>query len=321
MLKEQLPILINEAIAELLPTWLEACITILAQRDVGLELKESGRAGWEKLALRREIIKVRPRTCPFRSSSLLIFTFVDFQTLSSVLRSFPRALTSKTLSAFLPLAISHLSSLLPFHLQYFVSTTSDASPPPAPADQTESDVTIEQVVSPLIDLLSELTRAGKLRSGWISEVVPPQAKGIKSKSKASPEAKETEAMEGAISAVLGFTQMTTEDVRPPQLFFFFAGRALTGPQLGKEENWASDPNAFVADEDDETDLYSLRIAGHDFISVSLLLSFSSKHAQRLTRTSAADPDRALPATGVSRASVGHPLARLCIRHRTSQRQP
>lgn len=35
----------------------------------------------------------------------------------------------------------------------------------------------------------------------------------------------------------------------------------------QEDNWINDPNAFVADEDDEMDTYSLRIAGHDFISV------------------------------------------------------
>jgi hypothetical protein len=34
------------------------------------------------------------------------------------------------------------------------------------------------------------------------------------------------------------------------------------------EVWVDDPNAFVADEDDEADAYSLRTAGFDLLGVS-----------------------------------------------------
>ncbi|CAE6421477.1 unnamed protein product [Rhizoctonia solani] len=51
------------------------------------------------------------------------------------------------------------------------------------------------------------------------------------------------ALQNYIEVVAGWSQMTQED----------------------EENWTSNPNAFVADEDDETGLFSLRIAGFDLV--------------------------------------------------------
>jgi hypothetical protein len=37
------------------------------------------------------------------------------------------------------------------------------------------------------------------------------------------------------------------------------------------EVWVDDPNAFVADEDDEADAYSLRTAGFDLLGVGHIL--------------------------------------------------
>ncbi|CAE6414438.1 unnamed protein product [Rhizoctonia solani] len=51
------------------------------------------------------------------------------------------------------------------------------------------------------------------------------------------------ALQNYIEMVAGWSQMTEED----------------------EENWTNNPNAFVADEDDETGLFSLRIAGFDLV--------------------------------------------------------
>ncbi|ELU41145.1 importin-9 [Rhizoctonia solani AG-1 IA] len=51
------------------------------------------------------------------------------------------------------------------------------------------------------------------------------------------------ALQNYIEAVAGWSQMTQDD----------------------EENWSNNPNAFVADEDDETGLFSLRIAGFDLV--------------------------------------------------------
>ncbi|KAH7338870.1 ARM repeat-containing protein [Rhizoctonia solani] len=51
------------------------------------------------------------------------------------------------------------------------------------------------------------------------------------------------ALQSYIEMVAGWSQMTEED----------------------EENWTNNPNAFVADEDDETGLFSLRIAGFDLV--------------------------------------------------------
>ncbi|CAK5264338.1 unnamed protein product, partial [Mycena citricolor] len=51
-------------------------------------------------------------------------------------------------------------------------------------------------------------------------------------------------LEAFVGAVFNYLQMTCED----------------------EENWASDPNAFVAQEDDQTQAYSVRVAGFDLLS-------------------------------------------------------
>ncbi|KAG9127317.1 hypothetical protein FRC07_014850 [Ceratobasidium sp. 392] len=51
------------------------------------------------------------------------------------------------------------------------------------------------------------------------------------------------ALQSYIEMVASWAQMTEED----------------------EENWSSNPNAFVAEEDDETELFSLRIAGFDLV--------------------------------------------------------
>lgn len=39
----------------------------------------------------------------------------------------------------------------------------------------------------------------------------------------------------------------------------------------KEDSWASDPNAFVADEDDEMVSYNVRAAAIDFVAVRSFL--------------------------------------------------
>lgn len=155
------------------------------------------------------------------------------QTLDTIFRSFPRTLPATLLITILPLTVSHLTRLLPFHTLYSLSSTSDATPPAStdPSASSEDDITIEQVVCPIIDFLTEITRAGKLVKGWTE----------------ARQEKETMALKEVVGAVLGFTMMTTDE----------------------EEEWANDPNAFVMEEDDETDLYSLRIAGHDFISTLL----------------------------------------------------
>jgi hypothetical protein len=220
MLKELLPTLVNDTVSNVLPSWLEAFVVLLGQSDVGQELREQGRDGWNGLAIRRE----------------------SFKTLISLHRSFPRSMTPPFLATLLPLAVSHLTSLLPIFTSHSISSTSDEAPPSLHADDpAEEEVTIEQVVSPVIDLLSELTRGGKMASGWIEG--EPKKKKIGA---GGDGGKESQLLIEVVGAVLGFTQMTVED----------------------EETWVNDPNAFVADEDDETDLYSIRIAGHDFISVS-----------------------------------------------------
>lgn len=49
-------------------------------------------------------------------------------------------------------------------------------------------------------------------------------------------------------------------------------RYNTNMRLPKEETWASNANVFVAQEDDVTQSYSVRVAGFDLLSVGMLSS-------------------------------------------------
>lgn len=39
----------------------------------------------------------------------------------------------------------------------------------------------------------------------------------------------------------------------------------------QEEEWMDDANAFIEDDDEETEQYGLRVTGHDLIGVGLLV--------------------------------------------------
>lgn len=193
---------------------------------------------------------------------LTVRSRLPVQTFDTIFRSFPRSLPSSLLVNLLPLMVNHLTSLLPFHTLYSLSSTSDVSPPSSTEPDGE-DITIEQLVCPIVDFLTEITRAGRLVKGWTE----------------GKENVETLALREVVGAVLGFTSMTVEEVRlhtSSELLECGADRRVAC--LTQEENFSNDPNAFVLEEDDETDLYSLRVAGHDFISVRPFCCRSSRIA-------------------------------------------
>ena len=57
------------------------------------------------------------------------------------------------------------------------------------------------------------------------------------------------------------------------IYFVFNGDDFT--TCFQEETWATNANAFVAQEDDETSSYSVRIAGFDLLGASLHRSLMS----------------------------------------------
>lgn len=77
-------------------------------------------------------------------------------------------------------------------------------------------------------------------------------------------------LQNYIEMVAGWSQMTEEDVSELLRWSVF----LYLSRLSQEENWSNNPNAFVAEEDDETELFSLRIAGFDLVMVSWSLTLS-----------------------------------------------
>lgn len=192
MLKDTLPTLANATVEDVLPPWLSAFQVLLSQPSQPLNIS----SGWETLKIHKEI----------------------FKTLDTIFRTFGRSLTSKIVTDLLPLTLNRLETLLPAFGLYYVSTTSDESPPTTEGGSDE-EVTIEQVICPIIDFLTEVTRAGKLRSQWVGLGAKPKstAKGGRSSlgGEVQEEGKETDELRRAVSVVLNFTVLTTEDVRVP----------------------------------------------------------------------------------------------------------
>lgn len=190
MLKDTLPTLANATVEDVLPPWLSAFQVLLAQPSQPLDTAQ----GWESLKIHREIYK----------------------TLDAVFRTFGRSLTTKIVAELLPLTLAHLERLLPSFAELYVSSMSDATPPAL--ESSDEEVTIETVVCPIIDFLTEVSRAGKLRAQWVglgSKLKPTKGRASLNSlgGEAEEEGKETDELRRAIRVVLNFTVLTTEDVR------------------------------------------------------------------------------------------------------------
>ena len=198
MLKDQLPTLANDTVGQVLPSWLDAFVVLLGRGDITAEIRDGGREGWGGLMIKKEIFKVSLiLVCTLSLSLPLTFDLLLFsQTLDTIFRSFPRTLPSTLLVNLLPLIVNHLTSLLPFHTLYSLSSNSDVSPP-ASTESDGEEITIEQVVCPIIDFLTEITRAGRLVKGW---------------TEGKDGLVESMALGEVVGAVLGFTMMTVEEV-------------------------------------------------------------------------------------------------------------
>ncbi|KAF7307222.1 ARM repeat-containing protein [Mycena indigotica] len=190
MVKGQHPQAVKEAIASILPIWLEAFKVLLSanvQQDI------VNRPDWDGLAVRIQV----------------------FKALDTINTSFPRALTPY-LNVFLQTALDHLNSLFPTFSQYYVSSTESA-----PRSSENEPIELPQLICPIFDFTGAITRGGRCKEWFENGNLAP-----------------------LISSVFNFLQITQED----------------------EETWATNPNAFVAQEDDETQAYSVRVAGFDLLS-------------------------------------------------------
>ncbi|KAJ7665464.1 ARM repeat-containing protein [Mycena polygramma] len=190
MVKGQHPQAVKEAIATILPIWLEA-FKVLLSTDPQVDIAHA--KDWDALAVRIQV----------------------FKTLDTIHTSFPRALTPY-LNAYLTVSLNHLHSLYGPFSQYYLSSNESA-----PRSSENESIELPQLICPIFDFTAAVTRGGKSK-GWF----------------------ENQNLSALISCVFKFLQMTNED----------------------EESWASNPNAFVAQEEDETQQYSVRVAGFDLLA-------------------------------------------------------
>ncbi|KAJ6575462.1 armadillo-type protein [Mycena capillaripes] len=188
MVKGQHPQAVKEAIATILPIWLEA-FKVLLSTDPQVDLANA--QDWDALAVRIQV----------------------FKTLDTIHTSFPRALTPY-LSAYLTTSLNHLHSLYGPFSQYYLSAKESA-----PRSSENESIELPQLICPIFDFTAAVTRGGKSK-GWF----------------------ENQNLSALIACVFNFLQMTNED------------------------SWATNPNAFVAQEEDETQPYSVRVAGFDLLA-------------------------------------------------------
>ncbi|KAF8899297.1 armadillo-type protein [Infundibulicybe gibba] len=189
MVKDQHPQAVKEAIASVLPVWLEA-FKVLLNMDPQQDVANTG--NWDGLTVRTQI----------------------FKTLDTVHTSFPRALTPY-LRDFLTSSLNHLQALYPTFNHYYLSSIDSI-----PRSSEDESIELPQLICPITDFVAAVTRGGKAKD-WF----------------------ETENLTNLILAVFNFVQMTNED----------------------EDTWTTNANAFVAQEEDETLTYSIRVAGFDLL--------------------------------------------------------
>ncbi|KAG6896763.1 hypothetical protein C0992_006277, partial [Termitomyces sp. T32_za158] len=196
MVKDQHPQATKEAASTILPVWLEA-FQVLLNIDPKSEVTDT--SNWDGLAIRVQVFK----------------TPAINQTLDKILIAFPRAM-KPYLEAFLTASVVHLQALHATFTEYYLSS-SEATP----GSSEEEAIELPQLICPILDFVSAVTREGKQRD-WFN----------------------MNNIGSLVAAVFDFVQMTNED----------------------EETWANNANAFVQQEDDTTQPYSVRVAGFDLLS-------------------------------------------------------
>ncbi|PWY97415.1 ARM repeat-containing protein [Testicularia cyperi] len=136
------------------------------------------------------------------------------------------------LAGFVHASVSNLTQLMPAFQQIYLSNSSDADPPSP--DEGDDDVAcdISSLACSILDFISEASRGDRCRDLFVQGGTGGQGA-------------ETELFGQLTGLLLVYSGMTTDD----------------------EENWANDANAFIADEDDETMTYSLRIAAADLLGL------------------------------------------------------
>ncbi|GAA5841531.1 hypothetical protein JCM3766R1_003978 [Sporobolomyces carnicolor] len=158
-----------------------------------------------------------------------------FNALEIILNSFPSTLKS-SLPLFVSLSSTHLAALLPIYDAAYLSNSSDFSIPSNGSGDEDSDISMDlgTFVATILDFIAQAARRKTVRSLFAENNRP------------------TPGLVEFLKQGIEFSKMTTDD----------------------EDTWASDPNAFVADEDDEMVSQNVRSAALD-MSIAFVETFSS----------------------------------------------
>ena len=143
-----------------------------------------------------------------------------------------RAQFKSHLPSFMQSSVSNLVSLLPAFRQLYLSNNSDLSTPASEEGDDDVACDIPSLACSILDFINEASRGDRCRDLFVSG-------GTGGKGQ------ETEVLQQLVGLLLVYIDMTVDD----------------------EDNWATDADAFIADEDDETLAYSLRIAAADLLGM------------------------------------------------------
>ncbi|SPO21446.1 related to KAP114 - Member of the karyopherin-beta family, nuclear import [Ustilago trichophora] len=143
-----------------------------------------------------------------------------------------RAHFKSHLQSFMHLSIANLVSLLPAFRQLYLSNNSNLTAPTSEEGDDDVACDIPSLACTILDFVNEASRGDRCRDLFVSGGTGGMGQ-------------ETEALQQLIGLLLVYIDMTVDD----------------------EDSWATDANAFIADEDDETLAYSLRIAAADLLGM------------------------------------------------------
>ncbi|SCV67876.1 BQ2448_5487 [Microbotryum intermedium] len=150
-----------------------------------------------------------------------------FGALEVILNSFPSTLQA-LLPTFLQFASNDLAALLPLYSTAFLSSTSDFDVPVPVEGDSQVPADLPGYISTVLDFVTQLAGRKSVKALYLD---PTTKSG-------------TRLLQSTFETAILYARMTTDD----------------------EDAWATDPNAFVADEDDEMVIYNVRAASIDLTS-------------------------------------------------------
>ncbi|KAL4067241.1 armadillo-type protein [Scleroderma yunnanense] len=189
MVKDQHPQAVKEATSSILPVWLDA-FRVLLNLDPVQDI--SNQHNWDGLTVRIQV----------------------FKALDIIHTSFARAMTAY-MPDYLNAALHHLQVTYDVYNHCYITADTTAL-----GSSEDEAVELPQLICPIFDFFSSVTRGGKARE-WLS----------------------TSNLTALVEQIFQYSQMTADD----------------------EETWATNANAFVAQEEDENQVYGVRVAGFEVL--------------------------------------------------------